>query len=127
MHMFIWLCLRWWYSAGWGYAWQRGVVQRLQWCESTFSMGNLVRTWFAPFKQTYTGSVKGSLGMHFRAAIDRLISRVIGFLVRSILLVAGLVCSLFVFFTGLIFMAVWPLIPLLPLVAIVLISMGVGA
>lgn len=90
-------------------------------------MANLVRTWFAPFKQTYTGPVKGSIGTHFRAAIDSLISRVIGFMVRSILLITGAMCSLFVFFTGLVFIAIWPLIPLLPIVALVLIGLGVGA
>ena len=125
--MFMWLCVRWWYSAGWAYAWRRAVVQRLAWCESTFSMGALVRSWFAPFKQTYTGGVKGSIGMHFRAAIDSLISRVIGFMVRSVLLLAGAVCSVFVFITGLMFMLVWAFIPALPLVSLVLIVGGVGA
>lgn len=124
--MFIWLCVRWWYGAGWAYAWRRGVVQRLEWCEATFSMGALVRTWFAPFKQTYSGKVKGSIGVHFRAAVDSLVSRVIGFLVRSVLLLAGLVTSLFVFVTGLVFIIVWPFIPLLPLIGLVLWLMGVG-
>lgn len=124
--MFLWLCVRWWYSAGWAYAWRRAVVQRLQWCESTFSMGALVRSWFAPFKQTYAGGVKGSLGVHFRAAIDSLISRIIGFLVRTILLIAGLVCSIFVFLTGLAFMVLWAIIPLLPLIAVALMVGGVG-
>lgn len=90
-------------------------------------MANLVRTWFAPFKQTYAGAVKGSIGTRFRAMIDSLISRVIGFLVRSILLMVGSVCSLFVFVTGLIFIGLWAFIPLLPLVALILIVMGVGA
>lgn len=125
--MFMWLCVRWWYSAGWGYAWQRSVVQRLEWCESTFSMGALFRTWFAPFKQTYAGGVKGSIGEHFRAAIDSLVSRVIGFIVRSFLLLAGLVCSLLVLLSGLIFMLAWAFIPLLPVIALGLIVAGVGA
>lgn len=125
--MFLWLCVRWWYGAGWAYAWQRGVVQRLEWCESTFSMATLVRTWFAPFKQTYVGKVKGSIEVHFRAAIDSLVSRVIGFIVRTVLLIAGLACSLFVFMTGLIFIAVWAILPLLPVIAIILLSLGVGA
>lgn len=124
--MFIWLCVRWWYGAGWAYAWQRGVAQRLEWCESTFSMGNLLRTWFAPFKQTYAGGSKGSIGTLFRAFIDRLISRVIGFIVRSILLFAGAVCSIFVFVTGVIFLLVWPLLPLLPVISLILFSQGVG-
>ena len=125
--MFIWLCARWWYGAGWAYAWQRSIIERLQWCDSTFSMGSLVRTLFAPFKQTYTGGAKGSIGDHIRATVDSLISRVIGFLVRSILLLAGVVCSVFVFATGLAFMAAWAFIPLLPLVSIIFIPAGVGA
>lgn len=90
-------------------------------------MGALVRTWFAPFKQTYTGKVKGSIGVHIRAAVDSLISRVIGFFVRSVLIVAGLVCSILVIVTGLLFIIVWPLLPLLPGVSIVLMISGVGA
>lgn len=124
--MFLWLCARWWYSAGWGYAWQRGVVQRLQWCEDMFSISALVRSWFAPFKQTYAGGVKGSIGAHFRAAIDKLISRVIGFIVRSFLIVTGLVCSVFVLITGLIFMLIWAFIPLLPVISLALMATGVG-
>ena len=90
-------------------------------------MSNLVRTWFAPFKQTYAGGVRGGIGVHFRAAIDSLISRVMGFLVRSALLLAGAVCSIFVFVSGLLFMLVWSFIPLLPLVGVIMIGLGVGA
>ncbi len=124
--MFIWLGVRWWYGAGWAYAWRRAVVERLQWCESTFSMGTLVRTWFAPFKQTYVGNVRGSIGVHVRAAIDSFISRIIGFLVRSILIIAGVVCSLFVFLSGLAFIALWAFIPLLPIIGVILFASGVG-
>lgn len=89
-------------------------------------MGALVRTWFAPFKQTYSGKVKGSIGVHFRAAVDSLVSRVIGFLVRSVLLLAGLFCSLFVAITGLVFMIIWPFLPLLPLIGLLMWIIGVG-
>lgn len=124
--MFIWLCVRWWYSAGWGFAWQRGIVQRLEWCESTFSMTTLVRTWLAPFKQTYTGRVKGSIGEHFRASIDSFISRVIGFIVRSFLLVAGIVCGLLVLITGFFFMIFWAFLPILPFIGVILMVARVG-
>jgi CHASE2 domain-containing sensor protein len=90
-------------------------------------MSALLRTWFAPFKQTYVGSVKGSIGEHFRAAIDGLISRVIGFIVRSFLLLTGVVCSLLVFVSGLLFMVAWACTPLLPAISLVLLAMGVGA
>lgn len=89
-------------------------------------MSDLVRTWFSPFKQTYVGTVKGSIGVHIRAAVDKLISRVIGFIVRTILLIAGAVCGVIVFVTGLAFVLIWPIIPLLPALAIILFAMGVG-
>jgi len=124
--MFIWLCVRWWYGAGWAYAWRRGVVERLEWCESTFSMSTLVRTLFSPFKQTYVGRVRGSIGVHVRAAVDSLVSRVIGFLVRSVLLLAGTVCSLFVLLSGLAFLFLWAFFPALPIISVVLFASGAG-
>ena len=90
-------------------------------------MGNLVRTWFAPFKQTYAGGSKGAIGVQLRAAVDSFISRIIGFIVRSILLITGAICSIFVLLTGLIFMVVWALIPLLPVISLSLLALGVGA
>jgi hypothetical protein len=124
--MFIWLCLRWWYGAGWVYAWRRGIIERLEWCEGTFSMTTLVRTWFSPYKQTYTGKVRGSLEMHLRAAVDGFISRIIGFLVRTALLIAGAASCVFVLITGFLWLAAWPFIPMLPVIGIVLFVMGAG-
>lgn len=124
--MIIWLCLRWWYSVGWRWAWQRAVVQRLEWCMDTFSISELVRTWFAPFKQTFVDRAGGSIGAHIRAFIDKFISRVIGFIVRSLLIFTGLLCSMLVFASGLLFMVFWPLIPILPGLGIVLFVAGVS-
>lgn len=111
--MFLWLCLRWWYGAGWKWAWQRAVVARISWCMEMFSIGTLVKSLFAPFKQTYAGGVKGSLGEHFRAFVDRTVSRVLGFIIRSVLILSGLFCGLIAFISGILFMIMWPLIPLL--------------
>ena len=79
---------------------------------------------FAPFKQTFAGQVKGSLGDHFRAFIDKTISRVIGFLVRSILIFTALLCMLFVLVTGLALFAAWAFIPLLPIIGIITVLGG---
>jgi hypothetical protein len=124
--MFIWLSLRWWYSAGWQWAWERSVGQRVQWCVETFSLGTLVRTLFAPFKQTFAGQAKGSIGDFFRALVDKTISRVIGFFVRSFLIGIALGCIVFVFITGLLLLLLWPFIPLTPILAVVLLGIGVG-
>lgn len=126
MLMVIMYCLRWWYSAGWQWVWQRAVVSRVVWCMDMFSVPALVRTWFSPYKQTFTGATKGSIGEHFRAFIDRLISRVIGFLVRTILIVTGLICAALAIISGLLLVALWAFVPLAFPVSITLIVLGVG-
>ncbi len=93
---------------------------------ATFSISELIRTWFSPFKQTFAGSTNGSIGAHIRAFIDKLISRVIGFIVRSLLIFTGLLCSIMAFISGLVFMVAWPLIPILPALGIVLFVAGVS-
>lgn len=124
--MFIWLSLRWWYSAGWQWAWERSVGQRIEWCVETFSLGTLVRTLFSPFKQTFAGQAKGSIGDLFRAFVDKTISRVIGFFVRSFLIGLALLCIVFVMLTGVVLLLLWPFIPLFPLIGFILFVSGFG-
>lgn len=123
--MVIWLCLRWWYTAGWQWAFERGVIQRLQWCNETFSITGLLKTLFAPFKQNQA-SGRGSLEMRFRIMIDNLVSRLVGFFARSFIILAGGIAALFVLITGLVFVAIWPLIPVTLPVALILMVAGVG-
>lgn len=124
--MFIWLSLRWWYSAGWQWAFHHAITERLRWCLETFSLGTLIKTLFAPFKQTYSGNVKGSLGDHFRAFVDRTISRVVGFFVRSFLIFAALISMLFVITSGLLLILLWAFIPLLPAFGLIFFAVGLG-
>lgn len=126
MLMIVYLCLRWWYSAGWQWVWQSVFIQRCQWILETFSAGDLLRTLFAPFRQTYAGTVKGPLDVQIRAFFDRLISRVIGFVVRSILLFMALIGLMVVIVIALVTVVLWPLIPLIPLISIGLLISGVG-
>jgi hypothetical protein len=93
----------------------------------TFSTGDLARTLFAPFRQTYAGQIKGPLGVQIRAFFDRLISRVIGFIVRMVLISMSLVAMLVVLLTAIIGLVVWPLIPLLPLLSFLFMGMRLGA
>lgn len=124
--MFLILGLRWWYIAGWQWAFKRAVLQRLAWCNETFSVLDLIKTLFAPFKQTYNRGVKGPLDLKMRAFLDNIVSRVIGFLVRSFIILAGLVAALFVLISGLLFMLIWPFIPLSLALSIVLMIGGAG-
>lgn len=125
--MIIWLCLRWWYGAGWQWAWRRTISDQLRWCIEAFSIPALIRTWFAPFKQTFAGGAKGSVDMQFHALMDNIISRVIGSIARSTIIFTGLVCAAIIVVVGLVLVVAWPLVPLSVVIAPVLWLLEVGA
>lgn len=124
--MVILLCVRWWYGSGWAWVIKRGFSDRLQWILASFSTVDLARTLFAPFRQTFAGGVKGSLGDHFRAFIDRLVSRAIGFVIRLFLILISLVACFVALLVGLVVVVAWALLPILPLVGVVAWLMGWG-
>lgn len=124
--MIIILALRWWYSAGWRWAWQRSVNKRVRWCIESFSMTALVRTWFSPFKQTYSKAREGSIDLKVQAAIDNLVSRIVGTLARTIILMAGLVCMIGSVVSGILIVLIWPFIPMMPFIGVLLMVLGVG-
>ena len=124
--MIMFLCLRWWYGAGWQWIWQSVLVERLVWVNEVFSTADLLKTLFAPYRQTYAGQVKGSIGDHFRAFADRSISRVIGAVVRLLLVLMAVIGSGIVAFVALITLIIWPFLPLMPALSIVMMIAGVG-
>lgn len=115
--------LSWWYGAGWK---ARVISVRNQLASSYdyFSIGLLFSSLFAPFRQISAGKVRGPLSVQIRAFFDRQISRVIGAIVRMILIISGVVwLGLQAVFGGLV-IALWALVPLLPLVGFVVMLAG---
>ncbi len=116
----------WWYAAGW-----RTFIQKNRNAISSitdfFSMSSLVRTLFKPYRQisAETANANSSLDLKFHMFLDRLISRFVGFCSRLILLLAGSVIILIGGVFSLILIILWPFIPLLPIVGIILTVMGV--
>lgn len=116
--MFIVGMLSWWYGAGW----KRQAVavgEKLASYYDYFSLGLLIKTLFAPFRQISAGRVRGPLGVQLRAWFDRLVSRFVGACVRTIVLVIGSVVLTVAALIGLIVILIWPLVPLLPAIATV--------
>lgn len=99
----------WWYGHGWAQV-AANVRTRLQGISDAFSVGQLLRTLFAPWRRiiTYPGS---SLAERFRAWGDNLFSRIVGFIVRLIVLLAALVIVLLTAVYSLIELVLWPLLP----------------
>lgn len=116
----------WWYSGGW-----RAFIAKshsaLSHIIDLFSMGDLLRTLFKPFRQisAETASSSSSMDLRFHIFLDRLVSRCIGFVSRLVLLIAGSIIILLGGILSIILILLWPIIPLLPIAGIVLSIIGV--
>lgn len=118
------LVLKWWYGAGWQWAWKRAVNERINWVNQAFSIPAMIRTWFSPFKQTYSNTNKGSIDMRVQASIDNFVSRLIGTLLRTILIFVGFLGIIASLATGILIILIWPLVPWFPVIAIFLSIFG---
>ncbi len=109
----------WWYGRGWREV-LANIGPRLRGVAETFSVGQLLRTMFQPWRRiiTYPGA---SLAEKFKAWGDNIFSRAIGFVVRLIVLLAALIVTLLVAIWSVAEALIWPL---LPLAVPVLIFMG---
>lgn len=107
----------WWYTTGW-MALGRRIEQRLRRTLGFFSVGLLARTLFNPFRQIAAVKGQGSMDAQLRAWVDRSFSRMIGAVMRSIFIVTGLLTSFFVLVIGTVQFLLWPLVPAMPLIAI---------
>lgn len=121
--MFIAGLLGWWYGAGWRER-MRMIGARLLRVFDYFSLDLLVKTWFAPFRQIGTGEVQGSLGDQLRAFGDRLVSRMIGGVVRTIMIIVGMLVLTTVAVAGVIEGVLWMIVPLLPVAGAILFAIG---
>lgn len=119
--------LQWWYSRGWG-IYFLGFRDRLRNTADFFSIGLLLKTLFEPFRQISANerAANGGLDAALVAFFDRLLSRVIGFIVRVVVIIGGIVCLVGTLVIGLIISVLWPLIPLAPVAGIILCTMGVA-
>ena len=122
--MFLVGLISWWYGRGWMAQWKR-IAHRFALTLEFFSIGQLLSTLFAPFRQisAINGS-DGSIGSEMRAFVDQLISRVIGAFVRFFTIIVGLIVILLQALYELIIMVMWWFLPLLPIVGLVLLAIG---
>ena len=101
--------LGWWYGRGWKEVWQ-SFGSRFGAVADTFSISQLLRTLFDPWRRiiTYPGA---SLGDRLRAWADNAFSRVIGFVVRLLVLFAALLAVIMVIILTSAEAIIWPLLP----------------
>lgn len=104
---------RWWYGSGWLWAAAR-LRHRLSGVGREYSVGILVKTLFSPWKQIIsTSGAQSTIGLNFNIMIDNLVSRMVGFTVRSLTLLAAGFIWLLTLAVGVVVLAAWPVVPLL--------------
>lgn len=121
--MFIVGLLRWWYTRGWRSRVQL-VMDRIDATMDYFSIGLLAKTMFALFRQDGAGKVDGPLSVKINAFFGRLVSRLIGAMIRSTVLVIGLFAITFHALLGLSVLAVWAVVPIFPIMGFLLMASG---
>ena len=117
--------LLWWYTRGW-HLFTRALFEKLRSMADFFSMSLLLRTLFAPFKQISTADVtRGGPAAYLANFFDKLLSRVIGMFVRLFILMFGSIVLTLETIFSVLFIAIWPVVPILPAVCVALCIMGV--
>lgn len=115
--------LSWWYTAGWRQVFMN-VWTRFVSTFDYFSIDLLIKTLFSPYRQISAGRVNGPIGVQLRAFFDKLLSRIIGAILRTIVMLIGIV-TLFLFsIASVVYLVFWALIPALPVLGLILMLTG---
>ena len=123
--MFLTDLIQWWYFRGWGVFWT-DFKTKLGDTADLFSIGDMFKTLFKPFRQISAGSIEdGALDAQVAQFFDRLVSRLVGMFARLAIILSGVIVLVFEMIIGTVIMIVWPVLPLLPVVGIVLCVAGV--
>ena len=112
--------LTWWYSRGWG-VFVSGLKTRLRDSADFFSIGQLLRTLFKPYRQISAGTSGGGMS----GFLDRLVSRIVGFFVRFFIIIFGAIALFVEVLVGVIMIVLWPTAPVLIIAGVVMTVIGV--
>jgi hypothetical protein len=115
--------LSWWYTTGWKQRASR-LQEKIASTMDFFSIDLLLRTFFAPFRQISAGKVNGPLGVQLHAFADRLISRVIGAMIRFFMIIIGSLAILTHAILGVALLVGWGFVPLIPPLGVILFLSG---
>lgn len=118
--------ISWWYSKGWG-IFAKSIFSKERRLADYFSIGLLFKTWFEPFRQiSAQGTDSSALDARFNAFLDKLISRIIGSVVRTFIMLFGVIAMAAQLVISVVLTICWPLVPAAPIAGVVLAVMGVS-
>lgn len=115
--------IQWWYTRGWKITSSK-LSDRLKNAADFFSIRLLVGNMFAPFRQISAGETSNS-SMWLSVFFDKMSSRLVGAVVRFLLLIVGIITIVLQAIGGVLLVLIWPLIPFTPVVCIILALMQV--
>lgn len=101
--------IHWWYGPGYR-QFLTGIMARIHRLAIIFSVPLLIRTLGAPWRRVITYS-RGSISDRARAALDNLISRAVGLVVRSLVILVALLAMAATAAGGAVLALFWPLAP----------------
>ncbi len=107
--MFAVLLLSWWYSSGWSWLARRSAA-KYRFISEALSVGILLRTFFAPWKQIQSTA---TLQNFIQTTVDNIVSRVVGMAVRTLMLFTALILYTFLTLLTIASFICWPIIPFL--------------
>lgn len=116
--------IQWWYTRGWKLS-SAKLVSRLKNAADFFSLRLLVGNMFAPFRQISAGEAPTSSSMWLSVFFDKLLSRVIGAIVRFLLLIVGVITIVLQAIGGVLLVILWPLAPFVIIGCVILTLMRV--
>lgn len=122
--MFLVGIFQWWYGSGWIRHVKHSYVGILRTADF-FSLGLLAKTLFNPFKQISAGRVQGPLPVQLKAFADRLFSRIVGGVIRSLTILIGMVVISLRCLWTVASIIIWTVLPLAPIIGILLWLSGV--
>lgn len=102
--------IKWWYIKGWAEVGRRWMAY-IKGLYRYFSVVLLLKTLFSPWKRIVSYGRK-SIQERFRAALDNLVSRMVGFSVRIMVIIAAAVLIGGCAFLAAASLVLWPLVPL---------------
>lgn len=114
------LFLNWWYTAGWINAY-KSIPARTGNLARYLSIPTLAQTLFEPWKQiTLSAGQNASIDLKMHILAENLFSRFFGFIIRISVIFFGFFAIVFTAIFGLFLALIWPVIPFLPLVFLIM-------
>lgn len=115
----------WWYTDG--CVLQLALIRRsMISIIDRFSIGLLIKTLFAPFRQISADEQAKGIGGAMGVMMDKLISRTIGFVLRFSTIIAGIIVIAIYAIGGVLRMGLWLMLPIMPIVGLIMMT-AVGA